>query len=404
MAVSFAAGAAAASLICSFWITSKSRKARQKNDVGGEVKKESSSIRVHDAESHCWKIVEQSLTGALIYVMDKLDLYETLWTIGPASAVDIAAHTGYSERWLTELLSQATAAGFCEYDGTTHKFTLRATYAPFLRGPEQEKRSLAGMFEVLHELVGSRPDATIAAATNGGIGVDYDFGNLTVDGLDRKNRNFFLYNLMPDIIDKVKIPSTGEPLVDMLKRGGVNVADIGCGCGTSTVVLAKAFPKCQFYAYESSIKSLKVLEDRIQTNKLGNITLCNVAESTLVDGPEFAFVYSHDLLHDMVDPRSLIKDVHCRLAPRGGSCWVVVDVKCKPTLEENLTNRAAATNYGFSCLLCLSCATSCPHAEGLGTMGFHTALAHQWMTDAGFEHFEEIEIKSKPDNSCFIVA
>jgi len=79
-------------------------------------------------------------------------------------------------------------------------------------------------------------------------------------------------------------------------------------------------------------------------------------------------------------------------------------VKCRERLEDNLAMPDVALNYGFSSLLCLSSATSCKGAEGLGTMGFHSALAQKWMSEAGFEHFEEIEIQHKSDNSCFVVA
>ena len=82
----------------------------------------------------------------------------------------------------------------------------------------------------------------------------------------------------------------------------------------------------------------------------------------------------------------------------------MVDVKCKGSLEANLSMPDVALNYGFSSLLCLSSATSCEKAEGLGTMGLHTDLVQKWMNSAGFEHFEELEIEHKPDNSCFIVA
>ena len=366
------------------------------------------------AEEHCWKVVENSFTGALIYVCDKLNIYEQLWLYRPAgaSAKDLASATGYSERWLLELLAQSTAAGFCQYDPDTKKFALKNNYAQLLRGPENEERSLAGMFEFLHGLVSDRPDATIQAAQTG-IGVDYDFGESpsVIQGIERKNRRFFIEKFIPDIIEKVTVPSTGQSLVKLLESG-VDCADIGCGCGMSTVVLAKRFPRSRFYAFEASKKSLEVLSTMVQKEGLNNVMLCDVAQRTVDQGPRprqvmdntFAFVYSHDLLHDMTDPQGLIRQVRSVLSRRGGSCWVIVDVKCQETLEKNIAMPSAALNFGFSCLLCLSSATSCSRARGLGTMGLHSALARQWMAKAGFEHFTELEIKHKPDNSCFVVA
>jgi FkbM family methyltransferase len=361
---------------------------------------------VAKAERKCWNIVEYSLTGALIYVMDDLGIYEALWDSGPSTVQELAGRTGYSERWLLELLSQSTSAGICQYDAL--HFSLRPKYAKLLLRPDRELKSMTGMFRFLHGLVGKRPEATIAAVKTG-IGVDYDFGDSVIDGIDQKNRNFFFHDLIPDIICKVRLPSTQEPLTDLLLKGA-KVADVGCGCGLSTVVLARAFPKSHFFAFEASVKSMEVLKKRIQESGISNVTVCNVASRTVSEGPypgekennQFDFVYSHDLLHDMTDPRSLIKDVNSRLSKNG--CWVIVDVKCCPTITQNMALPNAALNYGFSCLLCLSSATSCKNAEGLGTMGFHSGLAGRWMKEAGFEHFSELEIKSKPDNSCFIVA
>lgn len=362
---------------------------------------------VAKAEKRCWNIVENSFTGALIYVMDELGIYEIIWDAGPSTVKELADRTGYSERWLLELLSQSASAGICQYEAL--KFSLRPEYAKLLLRPDRELKSMTGMFRFLHGLVAKRPEATIAAVKTG-IGVDYDFGDSVIDGIDQKNRNFFVHDLMPDIICKVQLPSTRKPLTDLLLKGA-KVADVGCGCGHSTIVLASAFPKSHFFAFEASVKSMDVVKKRIQEMGISNVTVCDIASRTVSDGPhpgdgtrnnEFDFIYSHDLLHDMTDPRSLIQDVKARLSKNG--CWVIVDVKCCPTLTQNMAMPNAALNYGFSCLLCLSSATSCKNAEGLGTMGFHSGLARQWMTEAGFDHFSELEIKSKPDNSCFIVA
>lgn len=241
-----------------------------------------------------------------------------------------------------------------------------------------------------------------------------------VDALEQKNRNFFLYQMIPDIVEKVALPRTGESLVALLERGGAQVADIGCGCGTSTIALAQRFPNSQLYACELSTKSLDIREQRIQELGISNIVVCNVSSRPVSDGPYllgdaekgkhfFDVCYTHDVLHDMTNPKALFQDVQKQLSKNG--CWIIVDVKCHEHLSDNLAMPTAALNYGFSCLLCLACATSSSsHSNhnnataGLGTLGFHSKLARRWMLEAGFEHFSEREIQSKPDNSCFIVA
>jgi SAM-dependent methyltransferase len=376
------------------------------------------SILSSGAESHLWKIVEYSMTGALIRAGDKLDIYNKLHQWGPLSAADLAAKAGWSERWTREFLLQATAAGICEYtysddddddddDGDGELFQIRADYAKFLRGPSEERRSIAGMFQFLSALV-RRSDAVVEGVRTG-VGVDYDFGDEDIcSAIDRKNGNFFRFHLIDDVIKTVTVPHTGERLFDLMERG-IYVADVGCGCGTSTITMAMRFPNSHFYAYESSPRSIRLLEETILREKITNITVCNVADRTVGDGPnlndpnsKFAFVYAHDVLHDMTNPRALIQDVKKRLSKDG--CWLVVDIDCCENTKDNLAKPNAATLYAFSCLLCLSMATSESGGEGLGTCGFSPALAQRWMKKAGFQYFEQRTLKALPYNACYLVA
>jgi len=286
---------------------------------------------------------------------------------------------------------------------------MKREYAKFLRGPEQEKESLAGMFQLLQPLL-ARSDAT-AKSIRTGRGVDYDFGPDVCFAMDRKNKNFFKHKLVKEIIDKVKIPRTGENLTSLLNRG-VNVADIGCGCGSSTIAMATRFPASHFFAYELSPRSLEIMRKRVFENGLSNITVCDVSDRGVGDGPMetersdednvFHFVYSHDVLHDMANPMSLIHDVKKRLSDDG--CWIIVDVECSHSMAENIQMPQGALNFGFSCLLCLACASSEENGECLGTVGFNSKLADTWIKGAGFHFFQKMKILSKQGNSCFIVA
>lgn len=356
------------------------------------------------AREHLWKIVQYSFTGALLYTGDKLRLYDTLAEVGPVTAKELAKRTSYSERWLVEFLGQATAAGFCDYNPKDQSFTLKTSFALLLQSPERSQDSLAGMFQALNALVG-RANAT-ALAIQSGIGVDYDYNKQQdtqydlIQGIERKNKNWFANNLVTDVIARVTIPSTNESLLSVLERGA-NVADVGCGCGSSTIALAKRFPNSQFFAYELSPESLRVMRTKVQQEYLTNVTVCNVAETGMDQGPKFDFVYTHDVLHDMTNPQLLIQKVHASLSKRG--VWIIVDVDCHGSLHENLSKPSAATSFGFSCLLCLSSSTSEAGGEGLGTLGFHEALARKWMEEAGFAHFSTMKIASLPLNSCFIV-
>lgn len=355
------------------------------------------------AQDHLQKIAEYSMTGGMIHLCDKLKLYDALWQSGPSTAAELAQTLNCSERWLTEILSQATAAGICVY--FFGKFCLKPEYAHLLRDPQDAPRSMQGLFDMMSCLL-SRTDATVESIQSG-LGKDYDFGEQDVTAaIDRKNSNWFTHHLEDEILKVAKAPKmTKANLVELLEAG-IQVADVGCGYGASTIALAKRFPKSHFCAYEASKRSLKVIESRVKEAKLTNVTVCDVATKTLASGPpsggKFDFIYAHDVVHDMTKPKTFLKEAKKSLSDTG--CFVIVDVGCCDTLKENIAQPEAAMNYGFSTFLCLACSTSEKGGAGLGTCGFPEGVARSWTKDVGFESFEVIELKSLPRNSCFVVA
>mmetsp|Transcript_11685 Transcript_11685/g.22391 ORF Transcript_11685/g.22391 Transcript_11685/m.22391 type:complete len:398 (+) Transcript_11685:68-1261(+) len=357
------------------------------------------------ARKRLYGIVGEGFTGALILTGDKLGLYEILYQTGSTTADSLARRTGWSERWLLEWLSQSAAAGICSYSPKTNEFHLKSEYASLLRDPMKSKDSVVGLFTVTNALQSRSSDTAQAIMT--GIGVEYDHGDDIIVGMDRQNWNYFQNKFIDEILLPTKIPSTGKPLAELLEKGSA-VADVGCGCGASTVAMARRFPKSRFYAYELSRRSLAAIEKRLAVMKLNNIVVCDVSKRSVGDGPDvcdgeqFGFVYAHDVLHDMTHPRELIKDVKKRLSPDG--CWIAIDGICGNSTAENLRRSHATTSFGFSCLLCLASATSSKDGEGLGTMGLSKALTSKWMKDAGFTHCIPFLPPSLPENQGYLIA
>lgn len=364
------------------------------------------------AERQLWNIIEQSFTGTMIHIFDELRLYDLLWDNGPSTAAELAAITKWNERYLNEILCQAVSAGICVY--FLGKFCIKPEYAHLLRDPNKSSKSMVGAIQLLHRCI-ARSDAVVNAVKTG-KGFDYDYGPNISEAIDRKNGNFFKHKMIDEILAKVNTPKTSTKLIEKLEQGIV-VADVGCGYGASTIAMAMKFPNSQFYAYESSQTSLLKLNERIEKAQLKNITIYNPSSRSIGqgvgdNGDKFDFIYTHDVIHDMVDPRGFIKEVKKVLKEDG--CWIIVDVQCSESLKENLMAKRAPMLYGFSSLLCLPSALSSPApttkkgkikvgCKGLGTCGFPATLARRWLNEAGFPFFEEMEIESLPYNSCFIV-
>lgn len=354
------------------------------------------------AEDHLLKIAEHSMTGGLIRVCDKLQLYEALWQSGPSTAAELAQKMRCSERWLTEILSQATAAGICVY--FFGKFCLKPEYAHLLRDPKDSPRSIIGVFDMVACLL-SRTDATVESVKTG-LGKTYDYGEDVTAAIDRKNTNWFHNKLEGDVLRQVKTTKMGEKTLVELLEEGIQVADVGCGYGASVLAMAKRFPQSQFCAFEACKKSVKKLGERVKEAKLSNVTVYDVATRSLADGPtqggKFDFIYAHDVVHDMTKPKDFIRDAKHTLSDKG--VFVIVDIKCCENLKQNIAQTDAALHYGFSNFLCLASSASEKNAAGLGTCGFPEGLAQSWTKNEGFESFETIEIASLPMNSCFVVS
>jgi ubiquinone/menaquinone biosynthesis C-methylase UbiE len=353
------------------------------------------------AAQHLMKVAEYSTTGSLIRVCDKLQLYDALWESGPSTAAELAQKMNCSERWLTEILSQATAAGICVY--FFGKFCLKPEYAHLLRDPTKSQRSMQGLFEML-PLFWARTDATVEAVKSG-VGVTSDIDvNAAVD---RMNGNWFEYKLEEDLLQKVTAPKTEKTLVALLDEG-INVADIGFGLGASTIQMAKRFPKSNFCVFEASEKSLTKIQERVAAAKLTNVTVCNSAKHALSQGPpkggSFDFIYAHDVVHHLTEPKKFLKDAKKSLSADG--CMVVVDVVCSESLKENIARPNAALYYGISCFLSLHSATSKKSGDGagLGSFGFPEVLAKSWVADEGFTFFATLDVESLPGQSCYILA
>jgi 2-polyprenyl-3-methyl-5-hydroxy-6-metoxy-1,4-benzoquinol methylase len=387
-----------------------------------------------EAEAKLWTLAEGALSVAILNAADQLNLFELLYQHSQSSTASasrpgitsrqLASSQNWNERYVREVLLQLCGAGICQYNnppinGKGHEnenendeqegtFELRSVYAPLLRDPDTSSKSLVGLFPFVSAL--TKRSSAVVQAVKTGMGVDYDLNGSDInDAINRKNKNFFRTTLIDDVLPSIIIPQTSRPLLQRLESG-INVADIGCGYGASTIAMAKKFPNSTFYAFESSRSALIAIRKAVKEHQLEhNVVVCDVSQRTVDDGPinsseqYFDFVYTHDVLHDMTNPRQLIKDVKNRLDPHQG-CWFIVDINCQDNIQDNINQPKSGMLYAFSCLLCLSNSTSTPDGEGLGTCGFPPSLAKKWMTAAGFQHFSKIQISALPYNACYLVA
>jgi 2-polyprenyl-3-methyl-5-hydroxy-6-metoxy-1,4-benzoquinol methylase len=331
-----------------------------------------------------------AMTSALIGLGDRLGLYDAMVDAGPVTSQQLADKTGLDERWIREWLHQQGAAGVLEYCGKD-RFELSPEGQAVL-ADENHPAFGAGFFTQLPAQLAVTEKLPEAFKT--GLGLPYDaLGPEGARGIERGLAPWFRALLVPHALPRV------DGIVARLEAG-VQVADVGCGAGVALLEMAKAFPASKFHGYELSNHALSRAEQNRAQAGVSNAQFHNVASEPLPADGRFAFVTTFDCLHDMTRPDQAMAQIRKAIADDG--IWLIADIKAKATYEENVAkNPMAAMMYGSSVLTCMSSALSEPDGLGLGTLGFHPALAEEMVRAAGFGAFEELDL-GHPVNAFYV--
>lgn len=314
--------------------------------------------------------------SAMIYLGDKLGLYQALDGAGPVTSGDLAKTTGLHERWIREWIRGQAAAGIIDYKGDD-RFELSPEIAAFL-ADEQSPKLAVGIFSDLPQRMAVV--ARLPQAFKTGIGLNYDArGPEGARGIERVFGNWYRFTFISQVLPKL------DGVMTKLETGA-NVADVGCGAGVALVEMAKAFPKSAFHGYDISEHALARAEENKARAGVSNLTFHDARVDGLASDASFDFITTFDCIHDMTNPFEMIRAVRQAIKPDG--TWFIADVKSLPTFEENLEkNPMTALLYAFSVMGCMSSALSESGGAGLGTLGFNEAVARRATAEAGFTRF-----------------
>ncbi|MHC5212386.1 MAG: class I SAM-dependent methyltransferase [Planctomycetota bacterium] len=336
--------------------------------------------RIEERYGHLFGKVDGAMTCVLGYVGDKLGLYAALAEHGPTTSADLAKATSLHERWVREWLCQQTAAGVVTFE--EGRFLLDAEAAE-IYGTEESGVFGAGIFELMHGLIHSADRLEESFRT--GLGEPYDaFGADTARGIERMMGPFFRSRLVPDVLPAL------EGVEEKLRRGA-KVADIGCGAGVALEVMAREYPQSQFHGFDNSRVALGRAQRRAA--ELPNLTIHDTTHKRLEEDGSYDLITTFDCIHDMTHPTETIGAIRRSIKQDG--TWFVADVHGAGSFEKNLEEQPfAAMFYGFSVVCCMRAALSTPDGEGLGTLGFHEAVARSMAAEAGFSRFEKHDFEN----------
>ena len=308
--------------------------------------------------------------AALVVTGDKLGLFRALRDLGPTTAADLAKRTGTHERYVREWLSAMAAGGYVTYEGPTERFSLSEEQAlAFLDA------DLPGAFMLAQATVKSEPRITEAFRSGKGMGW-HEHDPALFEGTERFFRPGYAMNLVSTWIPAL------EGVQAKLEKGG-RVADVGCGHGSSTILMAKAFPASRFAGFDYHQGSVEWARKAAKREGLGERVTFEVAGAGNYPGSDYDLVAFFDSLHDMGDPVGIGSHVRRSLGSEG--TWMLVEPFAHDRLEDNL-NPVGRMYYGASTMLCTPNSLSQEVGTALGAQAGEARL-RQVATKAGFTRF-----------------
>jgi 2-polyprenyl-3-methyl-5-hydroxy-6-metoxy-1,4-benzoquinol methylase len=308
--------------------------------------------------------------AALVVTGDKLGLFRAIRELGTPTSADLAKRTQTHERYVREWLSAMAAGGYVTYDSTSQRFSLSEEQALALIDAD-----LPGAFVLAQATAKSESRITEAFRSGAGMGWHEHDARL-FEGTERFFRPGYAANLVTSWIPAL------EGVEGTLKKGG-RVADIGCGHGSSTVLMAKAYPASRFTGFDYHDKSIEAAGQAAKREGVADRATFEIAKAKDYPGTGYDLVAFFDSLHDMGDPVGAARHVRESLAP-GGS-WMLVEPFANDRLEDNL-NPVGRMYYAASTMLCTPNSLSQEVGAALGAQAGEARL-RQVATDAGFTRF-----------------
>jgi SAM-dependent methyltransferase len=317
-----------------------------------------------------------AMQAPLIVIGDKLGLYRAMGDGEPVTPAQLAQRTGTAERYIREWLNANAAGKYVEYDAANGTYFMSPEQALAL-AQDDTPIHLPGFYHMLASLMKDEEKLTEIYRTGKGMAW-HEHEKGLFEGCERFFRPTYLANLVSSWIPALEG-------VEVKLKAGARVADIGCGHGSSTVLMAKAFPNSKFFGFDYHGPSIETAYWKAKAAGVSDRVTFQVAPSKGYPGTDYDLVAFFDCLHDMGDPAGAARHVRESLAPKG--IWMIVEPFAHDEVAKN-QNPIGRIMYSASATVCVPCSLSQEVALGLGAQA-GPANIEKVVRDGGFTSFRK---------------
>jgi 2-polyprenyl-3-methyl-5-hydroxy-6-metoxy-1,4-benzoquinol methylase len=314
-----------------------------------------------------------AISGLLLHLGDRLGLYKAMAGAGPITSATLAQRTGTAERYVREWLGNQAAGGYVTYDPAGRTYELPAEQAMVVAN-EDSPVFLGGAFETIASCYTDHGVFVDAFRTGEGVGWG-DHDHRLFSGVLRFFRPGYAAHLV-----EAWLPSL-DGVVEKL-RAGASVADVGCGLGASTIVMASAFERSTFVGFDAHRPSIEAARKAAADAGVNRRARFDVSEAAAIPGEGYDLVCLFDALHDMGDPVGAARRIRHAMAPDG--TLLLVEPNAGDALEDNL-NPVGRAYYGLSTVICTPGSLAQEVGLGLGAQAGERRLTDV-LREAGFTH------------------
>jgi SAM-dependent methyltransferase len=355
-----------------------------------DTSNQTSNLDMARVEEFAGRLFGHYTSGMLVYMIDLADrtgLFDAL-AAGAGTSDELARRADLQERYVRECLGALVTGGLVDYDAATRTYTLPPEHAVCLTGAGSANLAPFGR---ANTLLAKHVEGVERAFREGG-GVPYDeFRPEFTNVMDGMSRGLFDEQLVDSIV-----PLAGE--LPALLQQGARVADVGCGTGHSTNVMAHAYPNSSFVGYDLGSDAIERARGEAAEWGLSNVSFEVLDVTRLPSDPPFEAIFAFDAIHDQKDPAAVLDRIHEALLP--GGTFVMMDIKASSDLEVNRSNPFAPLLYAISTLHCMTVSLALD-GDGLGTV-WGQELATKMLSDAGFGDIEIHDVPDDPLDSVYV--